>query len=33
MGLTPVAHMAGGFGAWKAKGGPVEKVEPKPAKS
>lgn len=33
MGLTPVAHIEGGFGAWREKGGPVEKVEPKPAKS
>jgi rhodanese-related sulfurtransferase len=24
MGLEPVAHMGGGFGAWKASGGPVE---------
>jgi rhodanese-related sulfurtransferase len=24
MGLEPVCHMAGGFGAWKAAGGPVE---------
>ena len=24
MGLVPVCHMAGGFGAWKAAGGPVE---------
>lgn len=24
MGLTPVAHIRGGFGAWKAAGGPVE---------
>ena len=24
MGLTPVAHMAGGFDAWKQAGGPVE---------
>jgi rhodanese-related sulfurtransferase len=24
MGLTPVAHMAGGFGAWKKAGAPVE---------
>jgi rhodanese-related sulfurtransferase len=24
MGLNPVAHIAGGFGAWKAAGGPVE---------
>jgi rhodanese-related sulfurtransferase len=25
MGLTNVAHLAGGFDAWKADGGPVEK--------
>jgi rhodanese-related sulfurtransferase len=24
MGLKPVAHLAGGFGAWKAGGGPVD---------
>jgi rhodanese-related sulfurtransferase len=24
MGLQPVAHVAGGFGAWKQAGGPVE---------
>jgi rhodanese-related sulfurtransferase len=24
MGLTPVAHVEGGFGAWKTAGGPVE---------
>lgn len=24
MGLAPVAHVVGGFGAWKAAGGPVE---------
>ena len=31
MGLTPVAHIAGGFGAWKEKGGPVEaKEQPAP---
>ena len=24
MGLQPAAHIAGGFGAWKAAGGPVE---------
>jgi rhodanese-related sulfurtransferase len=24
MGLEPVAHIKGGFGAWKAAGGPVE---------
>jgi rhodanese-related sulfurtransferase len=29
MGLRPVAHIAGGFGAWKAAGGPVETAEPK----
>lgn len=29
MGLTPVAHFAGGFSAWKKAGGPVEPVEPK----
>ncbi len=29
MGLKPVAHIAGGFGAWKAAGGPVEDKEPK----
>jgi rhodanese-related sulfurtransferase len=29
MGLTPVAHMAGGFAAWRDAGGPVEKVEPR----
>jgi rhodanese-related sulfurtransferase len=28
MGLKPVAHIAGGFGAWKAAGGPVETPEP-----
>lgn len=32
MGLEPVAHMAGGFGAWVKAGGPVEKKEPPPAK-
>ena len=29
MGLKPVAHIRGGFGAWKAAGGPVEMPEPK----
>jgi len=29
MGLTPVAHLEGGLGAWKKAGGPVAKVEPK----
>ena len=27
MGLNPVAHIAGGFTAWKAAGGPVEMPE------
>ncbi len=30
MGLKPVAHIEGGFGAWKRAGGPVEEVAPKP---
>ena len=30
MGLKPVAHVVGGFGAWKAAGGPVEAPPPKP---
>jgi rhodanese-related sulfurtransferase len=29
MGLSPVCHIAGGFGAWREAGGPVEPVEPK----
>lgn len=29
MGLKPVAHIVGGFSAWKAAGGPVEGLEPK----
>jgi rhodanese-related sulfurtransferase len=29
MGLKPVLNMAGGFGAWKDAGGPVEKVDPR----
>lgn len=32
MGLNPVAHIAGGFGAWKKAGGAVEPGEP-PQKS
>jgi rhodanese-related sulfurtransferase len=32
MGLTPVAHMAGGFAAWRGAGGPVETVAPRKAK-
>lgn len=27
MGLNPVAHIEGGFGAWVKAGGPVEEVE------
>jgi len=30
MGLTPVCHIEGGYGAWKKAGAPVEAVEPKP---
>jgi rhodanese-related sulfurtransferase len=30
MGLKPVAHVEGGFGAWKKAGGPVEDWAPKP---
>ena len=29
MGLEPVCHMGGGFGAWKAAGGPIEAPKPK----
>lgn len=29
MGLAPVAHIEGGFGAWKKAGGAVETVEPR----
>ncbi|UZE48595.1 rhodanese-like domain-containing protein [Rhodopseudomonas sp. P2A-2r] len=32
MGLTPVAHIAGGLAAWRDAGGAVEKVEPRKAK-
>ena len=32
MGLKPVAHIIGGFGAWKAAGGPVEAVTARPSK-
>ena len=32
MGLKPVAHIEGGFGAWKKAGGPVEGPEEKPKK-
>ncbi len=30
MGLKPVAHIRGGFGAWKKSGGPVEMPAPRP---
>jgi len=30
MGLKPVAHIQGGFGAWKNAGGPIEMPERKP---
>jgi rhodanese-related sulfurtransferase len=33
MGLKPVAHIRGGFGAWKTAGGPVEAPEPAKPKS
>ncbi len=29
MGLDDVCHIAGGFSAWKAAGGPVERIVPK----
>ncbi len=29
MGLEPVAHVGGGFAAWKAAGGPIEAAKPK----
>ena len=29
MGLKPVAHLAGGFGAWKKAGAPFDAAEPK----
>jgi rhodanese-related sulfurtransferase len=33
MGLKPVAHVAGGFGAWKAAGQPVDPPAPRPEKA
>lgn len=30
MGLKPVAHIGGGFSAWRDAGGPVEMLQPKP---
>src|ERR1700682_5077407 len=32
MGLKPVAHIGGGFAAWRDAGGPVEEFEPKKPK-
>ncbi|HWW47880.1 MAG TPA: rhodanese-like domain-containing protein [Xanthobacteraceae bacterium] len=32
MGLKPVAHLGGGFSAWRDAGEAVEKLEPRPAK-
>jgi rhodanese-related sulfurtransferase len=28
MGLKPVAHIGGGFGAWRDAGGPIDRAEP-----
>lgn len=33
MGLKPVAHIRGGFGAWKKAGGPVEEPEAAPGEA
>jgi rhodanese-related sulfurtransferase len=33
MGLKPVAHIRGGFGAWKKAGGPVEAPEAMPGEA
>ena len=33
MGLQPVAHIEGGFKAWRKAGGPTERLQPKPAKT
>jgi rhodanese-related sulfurtransferase len=30
MGLKPVAHIHGGFGAWQKAGGPVEAPDARP---
>jgi rhodanese-related sulfurtransferase len=32
MGLAPVAHIAGGFAAWKSAGGPVETPPERPSR-
>jgi rhodanese-related sulfurtransferase len=33
MGLPDVCHLAGGFTAWREAGGPVERIQPKPART
>jgi rhodanese-related sulfurtransferase len=33
MGLSPVAHLGGGFSAWRDAGGPVETIEPRHSKA
>lgn len=33
MGLKPVAHIKGGFGAWKKAGGPADLPEPAPGEA
>jgi rhodanese-related sulfurtransferase len=33
MGLRPVAHLGGGFAAWRDAGGPVEQLEPRKPKT
>lgn len=33
MGLSPVAHMNGGFKAWREAGGPIEQAEPRKPKT
>jgi rhodanese-related sulfurtransferase len=33
MGLKPVAHIEGGFKAWREAGGPTEKLQPKAPKA
>jgi 3-mercaptopyruvate sulfurtransferase SseA len=33
MGLKPVAHIRGGFGAWRDAGGPIEAAEAPKSKS
>lgn len=33
MGLQPVAHVSGGFGAWKSADGPVEPAKPRVEKA